>query len=100
MGIGFSVLLLAAGAILAFAVHATTIGGVDVHVVGYILMAAGVLGLLWSIALVRAGRREVVVAPQHLVTGTVVDPTARVVDPNVAVVRDVPVREVPTRDVP
>ena len=41
MGIGLSILLLAAGAILAFAVRAATILGMDVSTVGYILMAGG-----------------------------------------------------------
>jgi hypothetical protein len=72
MGIGFSILLLAAGAILAFAVKATTIGGMDVSTVGYILMAAGVIGLLWSIFLVNRSRRLVVVDPRHSVADTVV----------------------------
>lgn len=47
MGIGTSVFLLAAGAILAFAVH-YTLGGVDLQVIGYIMMAAGVIGLVIS----------------------------------------------------
>jgi hypothetical protein len=61
MGIGVSVLLLAVGAILAFAVKATTIMGVDVHVVGYILMGAGVIGLVWSLAVANRYRRTVAV---------------------------------------
>jgi hypothetical protein len=72
MGIGFSVLLLAAGAILAFAVKATTIAGTDVSTVGYILMAAGVIGSVWSIFLVNRSRRMVVVDPRHSVADTVV----------------------------
>ncbi len=47
MTIGASIFLIAAGAILAFAVNAT-VAGLDIQVVGYILMAAGVLGLLLS----------------------------------------------------
>ncbi|MBI1378517.1 MAG: hypothetical protein GC157_13685 [Frankiales bacterium] len=70
MGIGFSILLLAAGAILAFAVDAT-VAGVDIHTVGWILMGAGVLGLIWSLILV-SRRREVVVEPRHSVADTVV----------------------------
>ena len=61
MGYGLSILLLAAGAILAFAVRTSTIGGVDVHVVGWILMAAGALGLIWSLVLTLSRRRSVVV---------------------------------------
>jgi hypothetical protein len=57
MGIGVSVLLLAVGAILAFAVKATTIMGVEVHTVGYIIMAAGVIGLIWSLIVASRYRR-------------------------------------------
>jgi len=49
MGIGFSILLLAVGAILAFAVE-LTVSGVDLQMVGWILMAAGALGLILSVA--------------------------------------------------
>ncbi len=59
MGIGVSILLLAVGAILAFAVHAT-VAGVDIHVVGWILMGAGVLGLLVSLVMFAPRRRRVV----------------------------------------
>ena len=44
MGIGASVFLLAIGAILAFAVN-TTVSGIDINVIGVILMVAGALGL-------------------------------------------------------
>lgn len=47
MGIGVSVFLLAAGAILAFAVD-ITVSGLDLDVVGVILMIVGALGLLIS----------------------------------------------------
>lgn len=45
MGIGFGVFLLALGAILTFAVD-WTVGGLDLKAVGWVLMAAGVLGLV------------------------------------------------------
>ncbi|MDQ1689473.1 MAG: hypothetical protein QOK42_2448 [Frankiaceae bacterium] len=45
MGIGVSIFLIAVGAILTFAVNAT-VSGVDINVIGVILMIAGVLGLL------------------------------------------------------
>jgi hypothetical protein len=47
MGIGASVFLLAVGAILAFAVD-YTVSGVDINVVGAILMVAGAIGLLMT----------------------------------------------------
>ena len=57
MGIGFGIFLLAVGAILAFAVHAT-VAGLDVHVVGWILMAAGALGLVLTLAVLAPRRRQ------------------------------------------
>jgi len=48
MGIGVSLILIAAGAILAWAVHATT-NGFNVHTVGYILLVVGIVGLLLSL---------------------------------------------------
>jgi hypothetical protein len=50
MGIPVSILLITAGAILAFAVDATT-SGVNIHAVGWILMAAGLVGLVLSLIL-------------------------------------------------
>ncbi|SCL22591.1 hypothetical protein GA0070624_2560 [Micromonospora rhizosphaerae] len=58
MGIGTSIFLIAVGAILTFALNAS-IGGVNLDVVGWILMAAGVLGLIMT-TLVWGRRREVV----------------------------------------
>ena len=48
MGIGVSLFLLAAGAILTFAVEAS-VSGIDLQTVGIILMAAGALGLLLTL---------------------------------------------------
>jgi hypothetical protein len=50
MGIPVSIFLIAIGAILAFAVSATT-SGVNIHTVGWILMAAGLVGLVLSMIL-------------------------------------------------
>jgi len=47
MGIGASIFLIAVGAILAFAVHAD-VSGLDIAVVGWILMIVGVIGLLMT----------------------------------------------------
>ena len=49
MGIGISVLLLAAGAILTWAVSVDA-DGLNVNTVGVILMIVGAIGLLWSLA--------------------------------------------------
>ncbi len=48
MGIGVSLILIAAGAILTWAVN-TTVSGVDINTVGVILMIVGAVGLLLSL---------------------------------------------------
>src|SRR5207248_2240710 len=48
MGLGVGIFLVAVGAILAFAVHATT-SAVNVHTVGWILMAVGLVSILLSL---------------------------------------------------
>jgi len=48
VSIGVSVLLIAIGAVLAFAVTAT-VAGVDLVAVGWILMGVGLLGLILSL---------------------------------------------------
>lgn len=45
MGIGASLFLIALGAILTFALN-VHVGGVDMHVIGWILMVVGALGLI------------------------------------------------------
>ncbi|HSP60626.1 MAG TPA: DUF6458 family protein [Ornithinimicrobium sp.] len=50
MGLGLGIFLLAVGAILAFAVE-YTFAGIEVHTIGYILMAAGVLTLLLGLVM-------------------------------------------------
>jgi sulfite exporter TauE/SafE len=50
MGIGTSILLIAIGAILRFAVSVST-SGFSIHTVGVILMVVGVVGLLVSLLL-------------------------------------------------
>ena len=47
MGIGVSIFLIAVGAILAFAVN-FNVSGLDINVVGYILMILGVIGLIMT----------------------------------------------------
>jgi hypothetical protein len=55
MGIGVGIFLLAFGAVLAFAVD-WTLAGLDLHAVGWILMAAGAL-LGWTAELLHLARR-------------------------------------------
>jgi hypothetical protein len=48
MGISVSLLLVAAGAILAFAVHASS-GTFNVHTIGIILLVVGAIGVVISL---------------------------------------------------
>ena len=48
MGIGVSVFLIAAGAVLYWAVTGS-VEGLDLDAVGVVLMIAGIVGLLWSL---------------------------------------------------
>ncbi|MCC9309587.1 DUF6458 family protein [Kitasatospora sp. RB6PN24] len=66
MGIGGCVLLFALGAVLAFGVN-WHVSGVNIHTVGWILMAASLLGLITYVSIFkrrrytgRAGADEVV----------------------------------------
>ena len=48
MGVGVSLILVAAGAILTWAVNAT-VSGVDINTIGVILMVVGAIGLVLSL---------------------------------------------------
>ena len=48
MGLGVGLILSAVGAVLAFAVH-TTVSGVNIHTVGWILLIVGIVGILLSL---------------------------------------------------
>ena len=56
MGIGTSLLLIAVGAILKFAVDAT-VSGIEIATVGVILIVVGVVGLLISLFFLSQARR-------------------------------------------
>jgi len=64
MTIGVSVFLLAVGAILKFAVE-DTIEGVDLGIIGVILMVCGIIGLLFGLIQMATHRRAVVVPPAY-----------------------------------
>jgi hypothetical protein len=68
MRIGSSIVLIAIGLILALAVN-LDVSGVDLQLVGWILAAVGVVGLLASLALARRARpvvaREEAYPPPH-----------------------------------
>ena len=48
MGMGVSLLLLAVGAVLVWAVN-TTVSGIEIHTIGWILLAVGAIGALLSL---------------------------------------------------
>ena len=56
MGIGVSVFLIAVGAVLAFAVN-DEVSGIDISVIGWILMGAGALGLVVTLLIWGPRRR-------------------------------------------
>jgi hypothetical protein len=66
MGIGVSIFLLAIGAILTFAVNAE-LSGLDINVVGVILMICGAIGLLLTM-LVFGRRGGAAVVEDRVVT--------------------------------
>jgi len=84
MGIGFSIFLLALGAILAFALDFTVVG-VDINIIGWILMAAGVIGLILTMVVLAPRRRRTVTETQTV--GTV--PTADTARPDSRTVSEV-----------
>ena len=64
MGIGGSIALLVIGAILAFAVKDTDLGGwLDINVVGWVLILAGLVGMVLTLWVWNSRRRRVVAAP-------------------------------------
>jgi uncharacterized protein DUF6458 len=73
MGIGGSIFLLAVGAIIAFGVRDTTLGPLDLTVVGWVLMLAGLVGLLLTLWFWNSRRRRVAVTPAP--PATTVTPT-------------------------
>ena len=76
MGIGVSLILIAAGAVLAFAVHVTS-SGFNVHTVGWILIAVGAIGVLLSLIFWSSwggfGGRRTVVTERPATRRTVVE---------------------------
>lgn len=78
MGIGASIFFIAVGLVLALAVH-TTVSGIDINTIGWILVAVGAIGLAMT-ALIFAPRRRAVRES--------------------TIVRDAPVRDTVVRDAP
>ena len=59
MGIGGSIFLMALGAILAWATH-IQVGWLDLRVVGYVFMVAGLAGLILTLWFWSSRRRRVI----------------------------------------
>jgi len=74
MRLGSSIFLIALGAILAFAVH-VSVSGIDLQVVGYILLAVGVLGIILEFAFFAPRRRSTTTV--RAAAPTVVERTTR-----------------------
>jgi hypothetical protein len=66
MGIGVSIFFIAAGAILTFAVDAT-VSGLDLDVVGIVLMVVGAIGLLVSLFMIDSLRPAGVVREERVI---------------------------------
>jgi hypothetical protein len=66
VGIGGSIFLIALGAILAFATN-FDVAGVNVEVIGVILMIAGALGLLFTALIWGPRHRTVAVADETVI---------------------------------
>jgi hypothetical protein len=64
MGIGGSIFLLALGAIFAFAVE-FDLGWLDIRVVGWVLMAAGLVGMILTLWFWQNRRRTIVQPTVH-----------------------------------
>jgi uncharacterized membrane protein YidH (DUF202 family) len=64
MGLGTSILLIAIGAILRFAVSVTT-HGFNLHTIGLILIIVGVIGLVLSLLWMTAWRDRHPAAPRY-----------------------------------
>ena len=67
MGIGTSIVLIAVGAILKWAVTAT-VSGVSIHTIGTILLIVGIIGLIISLLFTANvfGRRDAVVRDRYV----------------------------------
>jgi hypothetical protein len=77
MGIGASILLIAIGAILTFALN-VQVGWLDLDVVGWVMMLAGAIGLIFTTMIWGPRRRRAVVTRDTVDSA---DPLDRPVEP-------------------
>jgi hypothetical protein len=83
MGIGGSILLIVVGAILTFGLDDTDLGPFNLDTIGWILQAAGLVGLVLTLWIWNSRRTRVVEAPPRTTTRTtdsVVDAPPRATD--------------------
>ena len=76
MGIGAGIFLIAVGAILTFALNSEEVAGINLAVVGVILMLAGVAGVILDLIIFaprRRGVRDTTVAEPGYGSRTVVE---------------------------
>jgi len=68
MGIGGSIFLIVVGAIIAFGITEQTVGPLNLTVIGWVLMLAGLAGLLITLWVWNSRKRRVVVGQptQHV----------------------------------
>jgi hypothetical protein len=76
MGIGGSIFLIAVGAIVAFGVRDQNVGPLDLNVIGWVLMLAGLAGLVITLWVWNSRKRRVIAGPttQHVERQQVVAP--------------------------
>jgi hypothetical protein len=67
MGIGVSTILIAVGAVLAFAVEVESAEGFNINTIGIILMVVGAIGLLASMVIFGPRRGRTVVEERDVV---------------------------------
>jgi hypothetical protein len=74
MGFGASLFLIAVGAIIAFAFN-IRVGWLDLDVVGWVMMLAGVAGLVLTLSMLNRSRRITRTASTSSLSPRVVPPT-------------------------
>jgi hypothetical protein len=88
MGIGGSILLIVVGAILTFGLDNTDLGPFNLDTIGWILMIAGLFGLVLTLWVWNSRRTRVVAQPPSAPPPPVVDDRNRIIDDRNQVVEE------------